>query len=249
MMPASAAYPDVIYDDQRDLFFSEVDPALHAAVAGGTFTGSTLDYNPKYFLLQSYDVAGVPEDVTIDARNLPPIFIDSGLAVGDRVLLRMYNMGLRELAPMLISYHFDLVAEGGKKYPFARTQYQTLLMPGSTKDAIFTPDVEGDVKLIERRLSVTDPGTVGSISGGMQTYFSVAAVGATCAYDLDSRCRGTEMSMAWISMRSLPAGLLRRTLRPLPVSLGEPTAPYSKLIGHTGLLPGICYGRRTVNVK
>ena len=181
----AAAYPGVTYTDQRDLFFSEVDPALHAAVAGGTFSGSTLNYLPKYFLLQSYDVAGVPEDVTIDARTLPPTCIDSGLAVGDSVLLRMYNMGLRELAPMMMGAHFDLVAEGGKKYPFARTQYQTLLMPGSTKDAIFTPDFEGDVKLIERRLSVTDPGLVGSVSGGMQTCFSVAAAGVPCAYDLE----------------------------------------------------------------
>ncbi len=179
------AYAGVTYDDQRDLFFSEVDPVLHAAVAGGTFTGSTLDYNPKYFLLHSYDeTADAWTDVTIDAGTLPPTCIDSGLAVGDSILLRMYNMGLRELAPMMMGAHFDLVAEGGRKYPFARTQYQTLLMPGSTKDALFTPSYAGDYKLMERRLSITDPGgpLLGSVSGGMQTCFSVAAA---CAYDLE----------------------------------------------------------------
>jgi FtsP/CotA-like multicopper oxidase with cupredoxin domain len=182
----AAAYPGVTYDDQRDLFFSEVDPVLHAAVAAGTFTGSTLNYYPKYFLLHSYDeTAGAWTDVTIDAGNLPPTCIDSGLAVGDTILLRMYNMGLRELAPMIMGAHFDLVAEGGKKYPFARTQYQTLLMPGSTKDALFTPTYAGDYKLVERRLNITDPGVNGSVSGGMQTCLSVAAVGATCAYDLE----------------------------------------------------------------
>jgi hypothetical protein len=85
----------------------------------------------------------------------------------------MYNAGLRELAPMLLGAHFDLVAEGGKKYPFARTQYQTLLMPGSTKDAVFTPAYDADFKVIERRLNLTDATATG---GGMQTCIMVAGV-------------------------------------------------------------------------
>jgi hypothetical protein len=173
------AYPGVLYTEERDLFYSEVDPALHAAVANGDYGSppwtSTLSYIPKYFLLHGdYDsVTHSWDDVSIDTGTVPPTCIDSGIGQGDRLLLRMYNAGLRELAPMLLGAHFDLVAEGGKKYPFARTQYQTLLMPGSTKDAVFTPEYEDDVKVIERRLNLTDAAATG---GGMQTCIMVAGV-------------------------------------------------------------------------
>jgi hypothetical protein len=174
------AYAGVPYTEQRDLFFSEVDPALHAAVAAGTYgtpagPTSTLAYYPKYFLLHGWDgTAWV--DVSIDTDPIPPACIDGGIGQGDRLLLRMYNAGLRELAPMLIGSHFDLVAEGGKKSPFARTQYQTLLVPGSTQDAIFTSGYEGDFKLIERRLNLTDAAATG---GGMQTCITVGGVANT----------------------------------------------------------------------
>ena len=186
---AGQAYPGVAYVQERHLFFSEVDPALHASVAAGTYgtppgPTSTLNYVPKYFLLQGYDAAGAPTDVTIDASSVPPVCIDAGVAVGQRLLLRMYNMGLRELAPMLIGAHFDLVAEGGRASPVLKTQYQTLLKAGSTQDAVFTPIYSGQYKLIERRLSLTDPGAEGSVSGGMQTCLAVGTAGP-CLYDIE----------------------------------------------------------------
>jgi hypothetical protein len=174
---AGMAYPDVSYTQARDLFYSEVDPALHDAVATGAYGSppwtSTLNYLPKYFLLHGWN-GSAWEDKSIDTGTIPPTnCIDSGIGQGDRLLLRLYNAGLRELAPMLLGAHFDLVAEGGKKYPFARTQYQTLLMPGSTKDAVFTPEYEDDFKVIERRLNLTDAAASG---GGMQTCIMVAGV-------------------------------------------------------------------------
>lgn len=175
---AGMAYSGVPYTQQRDLFYSEVDPALHAAVDDGSYgtTGptSTLNYQPKYFLLHGYDsVTNLPVDVSIDTGGtIPPTCIDSGIVDhGDPLLLRLYNAGLRELAPMLLGAHFDLVAEGGKKYLFARTQYQTLLMPGSTKDAVFTPAYAGTFPIVERRLNLTDAAESG---GGMQTCLQVA---------------------------------------------------------------------------
>jgi len=187
---AGQVYSGVAYTQERDLFFSEIDPDLHTAVATGAYgtTGptSTLNYKPRYFLLHTYDgTTGAWSDATIDAGTIPPSCI-GGVAQDDRVLLRMYNAGLRELSPMMIGSHYDLVAEGGKKYPYVRTQYETLLMPGSTKDAIFTPAYVGDFKLIERRLSLTDPGPTGSISGGMQTCFSVASAVEPCECDLNN---------------------------------------------------------------
>jgi hypothetical protein len=172
---AGEAYPGVSYSTARDLFYSEVDPALHNAVAAGTYgtTGptSTLNYQPKYFLLQSYDIGGLPFDVSIDATDRT--CINGGLTSGSRILLRLYNSGLRELAPMMLGSHFDIVAEGGKRAPFAQTQYEVLLMAGSTRDLIFTPGYDGDFPLIERRLNLTD---AAQMNGGMQTCLNVGGV-------------------------------------------------------------------------
>jgi PKD repeat protein len=174
---AGQAYTGVPYDTARDLFYSEVDPALHSAVANGTYgtppgPTSTLNYQPKFFLLQTYNGSGLPVDVSIDPTNTT--CINGGLTVGNRILLRLFNAGLRQLAPMMIGSHFDQVAEGGKKAPFAQRQYQVMLMPGSTRDLIFMPTDAGTFPLIERRLNLTDNS---QMNGGMQTCFTVAAAG------------------------------------------------------------------------
>lgn len=176
------AAPAVTYAAARDLYFSEVDPAMHAAVAYGTYgtaegPTSTLYYKPRYFLLQGYRDWS-PYDVTIDTGTIPPVCIDGGMAEQTDILLRMYNAGLRELAPMMLGSHMDMAAEGGKPYPFARTQYQTLLMPGSTKDAVFTPGYPGSFKMLDRRTNLTDAARHG---GGMQTCLEIlpAAVNRT----------------------------------------------------------------------
>jgi PKD repeat protein len=174
---AGQAYAGVGYDTARDLFYSEVDPALHQAVANGAYgtppgPTSTLNYQPKYFLLQSYDAGGLPVDVSINPGN--QTCIGGGLTAGDRILLRLYSAGLRELTPMMIGSHFDVVAEGGRKAPFAHRQYHVLLMPGSTRDLIFTPGYDGTFPLIERRLNLTDNA---QMNGGMQTCFTIAAAG------------------------------------------------------------------------
>lgn len=177
---AGAAYPGVTYAASHDLYYSEVDPALHEAVATGAYgtppaPTSTRYYSPKYFLLHGYDVDGLPIDVSIDPANTTCLAVGSE---GDRVLLRLYNAGLRELAPMMIGSHFDVVAEGGKAYAVVQRQYHTLLMPGSTRDLVFTPGYGGDFPLIERRLSLTD---AAEMNGGMQTCLTVAAAGGNTA--------------------------------------------------------------------
>lgn len=178
------AYTGINYTAARDLFFSEVDPALHAAVANGKYgtpegPTSTLNYKPKYFLLHGYhnrtpyDVTiGLLPDGTVDPENA---CINSGMAVGDDILLRIYNAGLRELAPMMLGSHFNLVAEGGRPYPFPYTQYEALLMPGSTRDAIFAPEYAGNFNIIERRGNLTDGPQTG---GGMQTCLEALTAGA-----------------------------------------------------------------------
>ena len=60
-------YPAVTIDSQLDLYFSEIDPNLHAAVATGNYgpdkaVSSTMNYDPKYFLINGrpYDVNSMP---------------------------------------------------------------------------------------------------------------------------------------------------------------------------------------------
>jgi hypothetical protein len=175
---AGQAYTGVSYSTAIDLFYSEVDPVLHGAVANGTYgtppaPTSALNYQPKYFLLQGYNPSGLPVDVSIGPNPATKTCVSGG-AMGAPTLVRMYNAGLRELAPMMLGSHFDIVAEGGKKYQFAQRQYELLLMPGSTRDVIFTPAYEGEFGLIERRLNLTD---AAQLNGGMQTCLAVGVTG------------------------------------------------------------------------
>jgi hypothetical protein len=217
------AYPGVSYATAKDLFFSEVDPALHAAVAGGTYgtpggPTSTLNYHPKHFLLHSYDAGGLPVDVSIDPAH--KTCINGGMTTGSRVLLRLFNAGLRELTPMMIGSHVELVAEGGRRAPSALRQYQMLLPPGSTRDVVFTPGYDGDYALIERRLNLTDGATP---NGGMQTCLRVGAGGgnnppiitstpvttavAGQAYSYDVNATDPEGNALTYSLDVLPAGM------------------------------------------
>jgi hypothetical protein len=137
------AYTGVAYDNEVVLLYSEIDPALHAAVDGGSYGTtaypSTVDYLPRYFL-----VNGAPY-VAGDA-DLP-----AG-SVGQHTLIRLLNAGLQDHAPVLQGQHLTLVAEDGNAYPWPRTQYDVLMAAGKTKDAIFTPSAEGSFAVYDRRL-------------------------------------------------------------------------------------------------
>jgi hypothetical protein len=144
------------YDNEVTLLYSEIDPALHAAVAGNDYgpgmgTTSTVNYAPKYFL-----VNGAPF-VTGDA----PL---SAGAAGESTLVRLLNAGLEDHAMVLQGQHMNLVAEDGNAYPFPRTQHTGLMAAGKTKDAIFTPAANGTYPVYDRRLRI-----------GMLANLSVAA--------------------------------------------------------------------------
>ena len=174
---AGLAYDGVGYDIEHLLLFSEIDPALHDAVAGPTPTygtpayPSTIDYQPKYFLIN-----GAP-------YTLATPCLDGGLTVGNRILLRMLNAGLREFAPMILESHWDVVAEGGSPYRIttgvgistarAMEQYTVLLPPGGTRDVIFTPEAAGEYRIIDRRLNLTNNLLT---NGGLQACITVAAL-------------------------------------------------------------------------
>jgi VCBS repeat-containing protein len=161
---AGLAYAGVPYDQDLLLVYSEIDPALHAAVANGTYgtTGptSTLNYKPKYFLIN-----GRPYEAGVSAP-LPA-------AAGKRNLLRFVNAGLKTHVPVLNGMHMQLVAEDGNAYPHARQQYSVFLPAGKTADAIIVPPV-GTFALFDRKLDLTN---AGAADGGMLAFLE--ATGAT----------------------------------------------------------------------
>jgi len=161
------AYLGVLYDNEVLTLYSEIDPALHAAVAGGTYgpgpvtnTTSTIDYKPRYFLVNGMPATG----------TTPPV---AAGAAGQRTLLRFLNMGLKTHAPMLQGMHMSVIAEDGKPYPFAREQYSMMLAAGATADAIVAPVASGSYPLYDRTLALTNGANA---AGGLMSMLSVGGV-------------------------------------------------------------------------
>jgi hypothetical protein len=163
---AGQAYPGVAYASQALLVLSEIDAALHAAVAAGQYgpglaRTSTVDYKPAYFLVNGE--AYWPGRPTVPAG-----------AAGQATLLRLVNAGLRSHAPVLVGGVLDLVAEDGHPYPQARRQNTALLAAGKTLDALWTPPAQGRFTLFDRALGLT---TAGRRGGGMQVVMEVGGGG------------------------------------------------------------------------
>jgi hypothetical protein len=167
---AGEAYAGIPYDNEVMLYYSEIDPALHAAVDGGIYGTpaypSTINYVPKYFL-----VNGEP----FSSGTKSPI--PAG-AVGGRTLIRFLNAGLEDHVPVLQGSHMSMVAEDGNPYPYAREQYSLLLAALKTRDGIFAPAADGEYAVYDRRLRLTNNLQGG---GGMMSFLSVSAAGGGSA--------------------------------------------------------------------
>ncbi len=159
---AGEAYPGVEYDRDIVLLYSEIDPAFHEAVATGNYgpgklVTSTIDYNPKYFLIN-----GKP--FTSPADAFPEV------NTNQRVLLRFVNAGLATHVPCFQNLFASVLAEDGNLYPEAKTQYTVLLPAGKTVDALITPTVAEKLAVYDRVLSLTNGANA---PGGMLTYIAV----------------------------------------------------------------------------
>ena len=159
---AGLAYPGIAYDNDVVLLYSEIDPALHSAVAnleyGTAAYPSTINYQPRYFLIN-----GEPHN----ASTLPV----GSLQLGEIALIRMINAGLTSHIPTLQT-HVDIVAEDGSPYPYVRPQYSALLAAGKTLDAVFTPASEGSYSIHDSAMGLSNSGVA---SGGMLAFLDVNA--------------------------------------------------------------------------
>ncbi|MDX9786296.1 MAG: multicopper oxidase domain-containing protein [Desulfobacterales bacterium] len=164
-IPAQA-YPDMPYNEEVMIIYSEIDPALHAAVADGTYGTpaypSTIDYEPMYFLVNG---------VAADAEA--PI---AAINAGTTVLLRFLNAGLKDHAPEILGAHLSVIAEDGNLYPYPKQHYALLLAAGKTLDAVFSPPstaATGNYPIFDRRAFRTN---VATVKGAMHAYISVQAL-------------------------------------------------------------------------
>ncbi len=161
------AYAGAPYDNQATLLYSEIDPALHAAVANGTYgtagLTSTINYDPKYFLIN-----GAPY-----LFGTSPAIQPAGPA--GTTLLRLLNAGLTTHVPSIEGKYWDVIAEDGKPYTYKKTQYTALLTAAKTLDVLLTPDSGGAVfPILDRRLSLSNAGTP---NGGMLAFLQYGASG------------------------------------------------------------------------
>jgi hypothetical protein len=155
---AGLAYAGVPYHNEVTLLFSEVDPVLHAAVANGQYgpglaVTSTIDYAPKYFLINGQDLSNT--SLAQAAGN-----------AGQVTRLRLLNAGLQSRSPVLQGHYMRLVAEDGNPYPYAREQYSAFLPALKTVDAIITPAEAATYPVYDRRLAY-----------GMLAHLTVAEAG------------------------------------------------------------------------
>jgi hypothetical protein len=163
------AYAGINYDNQATLLYSEIDPALHAAVADDSYgtapaMTSTFGYAPKYFLIngQPYPTNAVINPV---ASGGPGV-----------TLLRLLNAGLTTHVPMIQGTHWNLIAEDGKPYPFSPKQYTALLPAAKTMDVLLTADAGGATyAIMDRRLNLSNNGLS---DGGMLAYLQFGAAGS-----------------------------------------------------------------------
>jgi len=175
---AGQAYSGVNYDNEVVVFYSEIDPDMHDAIAGqtvddpatainetvptyGTASGpsSTINYHARYFLVNGEPYTSATSDL-------------SAGGVGDRNLIRFLNAGLESHSPALLNGRMSLVAEYGNVYPFQRNQYSMLLSAGQTRDAVFTAAAGGRYALVDGQLNLSNGGQPGD--GGMISFLAVS---------------------------------------------------------------------------
>ncbi|MBI5487892.1 MAG: multicopper oxidase domain-containing protein [Deltaproteobacteria bacterium] len=139
---AGEAYPGRAFDQDLLLVYSEVDPALHDAVATGQYgpglaMTSTVRYVPKYFLING-------EAVMSGAYDVAPSL------AGQRLLVRFVNGGLRTRAPMFLQTYALALAEDGFAYKYPGERYSVSLPASKTADVLFTVPASGAKLLYDR---------------------------------------------------------------------------------------------------
>ena len=171
--------PPVSYDNEIVLFYSDIDPALNAAIDDGSYITS-IEMDAKWHLIN-----GEPFEPGLDGTD------DLDAFAGRTVLLRLFSTASETVVPMLQGGYMDIHAEDGFRYNWQesdgteyyvpRTQYSAQLPPLRTKDAILemgpTPTRFAIYEGGGHMTNPTDPSDFGAEddSGGMLRFVNVIA--------------------------------------------------------------------------
>lgn len=174
--PVKQAYDGIEYDNDVVLVFSEIDPALHDAIQADEFgpaksVTSTIDYSPKYFLIngKAFTTQYILVNGEIYATIQPTLSIGQ---VDDRVLLRLVNAGIKSHAPSVENLRGSVVAEDGYAYNYPYNLCSFDLSAGKTKDVVIVPKSAGKYSLYDHALRLTNDSALG---GGMMVKLDVTA--------------------------------------------------------------------------
>ncbi|MDH4109075.1 MAG: thrombospondin type 3 repeat-containing protein [Gammaproteobacteria bacterium] len=170
---AGEIYPGVTYDNEVQLFYSEIDPVLNASISDGSYATS-IDYHPTWFLVNGEPyVDGVTPDIV------------AGTA-GSRTLLRFLSAAGETHVAVLQGLYMTIHAEDGLPYTYQdgetvvgtapREQYSVMLPPLKTKDAI-VEGVNGRFAIYDGNGYMTNPSdpndfNQGDTVGGMLRFLS-----------------------------------------------------------------------------
>lgn len=165
--PNIAGDQSVPYTHEVILVFQEIDSAIHAAVAAGTYgPGGTITSSafrePNYFLING---KAFPD------ASLNPLNAAQPISAGERTLVRFINAGGETHVPQILNSYMTLVAEDGTPLKYAQERYGLELNSAKTVDAVFTPAGPGRFPILDGRLNLTNAGAPGL--GGMLATLSI----------------------------------------------------------------------------
>ena len=180
---SAEAYPDVPYDNEVVLFYSDIDPAHNAAVAALDSTYTPIKYNAKWFLINGEPYEAGMADIPAGLASVP------GTNTRSDTLIRFLSAASETHVPVLQGLRMTIHAEDGNPYTWQngdtvggtapRTQYSALLPPLKTKDAIIQPTSEGRYAVYDGNGYMTNPSNiddfaVGDTVGGMLRFLAVS---------------------------------------------------------------------------
>jgi hypothetical protein len=133
---------------------------------------STIEYEPKYFLINGKPYQN-QIDPSIQHHNPLPI----GPPGGNGTLLRFLNADFQAHAPSFLDTYVSVIGEDGNLVPFARVHHTVLLTAGKTMDVLLVPAAPArKIPLIDRRLFVNNNGVY---PGGYLTFLGVQGADVT----------------------------------------------------------------------
>lgn len=167
--------PNTTFDNEVVLLYSAIDPFIHNAVDDNTYgTGafpSTIDYEPKYFLLNGKPYQN-QADPLVSHHTPVPVGAPGGVT-----LLRFLNASSIGLAPSFLGTYVTLIGEDGNLLPYPRGHHTLTLPAGKTLDVLLVPAAPArNIPLIDRRVNVTNNGTY---PGGLLTILGVQGADGT----------------------------------------------------------------------